>query len=293
MWGANRTLVIIGAIAVFWAIWSSSQELSVKVIWTAAVIVVLLVDAFWQPIVRRLPEAVRGILDKTWRFLTHPLPSMAILIGLLSAAYWTSNRTYLIPLLVGLVLLVPQTLGWRQLLRVPAKANEQTTKDLLADLEILEGAPRAGPDGPSVVELPFQGTARNTFVLVRGPTLHDVRVEFDVILKPSAVLNVVLRYDSQTQSGYMLRVDSRDGFFNAILVMTRGVWGAERHLSQFRTAADTWVHVVASGHGLHLHLERDGETVSTADDGTFSEGRVGFFSEVADAAIRGVVVSPG
>lgn len=289
MWGPNRPLVLIGGATLAWIIWTSTQPLAGKLGWTAGIIAALVTDAFGPMVLRRRPN-VLNLTRRAWRVVTHPVVTMAILFGLLGAAYLTSNRGYLIALFVALVVLVPLRLRWRRLLREP---GGETNKDLLADLEVLEGTPRAGPDGPSVVELPYQATPRNTFVLVRGPTLRDVHVEFDVILKPNALLNVVLRYDTQTQSGYMLRVDSRDAFFNAILVMTHGVWGTERHLSQFRTPADTWVHVIASAQGLHLRLERDNETVSTADDGTFSDGRVGFFSEVADAAIRNVVVTSG
>lgn len=292
MWKSAQAVPTIAVVGVAWAILTSTEPLVVKAAGTAASAIAFLVAGFWQAITERLPAVIRRALSGVQRVVTYPLVAMVILLGLVVAAYYTGQRIYLAVLFVAILLLVPPRLRWRDLLRRPHRLVQLPTKDLMADLEIVEGSPRPGPDGVNVVELPLQqGMSRNTFVAMRGPVLRDMRVELDVILKPDALLNVVLRYDAASTSGYMLRVDSRNNSFDAVLVMRNGAWGAELLNTTVRTPADQWVHLIASAQGSQLQLIRDGEILFTVNDGSFSEGRVGFFNEVADAAIRDVVLT--
>jgi hypothetical protein len=179
-----------------------------RAIWGGILVCGVVIVGFWDAISRQLPAFLRPFGGWLVRLLRHPVVALVVLFGLIDAAYQTGQRYFLVALAAAVLVLLVPSLRWRDLLRA---GDAQDGLDLLGKLETVEGNPQPRGDGRQIVELPWQGTLRNTFVLVRAASSGDVQVEFEAILEPYAVLNAVLRYETTTQTGYMLRLDSRPG----------------------------------------------------------------------------------
>ena len=267
--------------------------------WTIGLVAVSAGYVFWDRIRNEVPPRMRYIANAMRRFLSHPVVFVLVAFGLLAASYQTGNRYLLIPLAILIAVFEVPRLRWRGLVRSAPQHDTATVAthtgiDLDSEMETVEGTPRAGyGDGGQLLELRYAGNSRNSFVLVKGDRVSDATVELDVLLKPNAILNVVVRCQLDGgPTGYMLRLDSRTNpvYFDGILKMTGGTWGELARSTEY-TPSEKWVHVKACVTGQRLELFRDGQLVCSTTDGSYARGRIGFFNEVADAAIRNVVVS--
>lgn len=161
------------------------------------------------------------------------------------------------------------------------------TVDLTDETVItLEGSPIL--NGSSAV-LPLAEEPRNSFVILRQFQDEAPRsIECQVLLHPSAVLNIVSHLDVSTKTGWMSRFDSRvGGFFDSFLRMTAGRWD---YVSQTQLNAPADAEFAAKVEFLpeKIRLFRDGVLILESVAQPRAIGAIGFFNEVASAEISAV-----
>jgi hypothetical protein len=164
---------------------------------------------------------------------------------------------------------------------------------LMSRLEVVDGRPEPETiDGRDAVRLPFQGTSLNTFVVVKGPGLKNMRINLEVWLHHGALLNVVVRYDLGAGSGYMVRVDSRGpagSDDDSILRMHGHRWHHVAH-SGLVSPNSQWMSVSVEVRDTKIVLVKDGHRECSIEDRSTSPGEIAFFNEGSDVWIRALSV---
>lgn len=295
----DRAIAALTAAMLVYFIVTSHQSWVYKLCWLVSLAIASTLYIFWDHVQRLLPVVVLRFGRAIKRFLTHPVVFIVIAFGLLAATFATGHRYLLIALALVITILEVPRLRWQDLLRHQGSRSATSkvekvasvNQSLIERVETIEGDPRPVADSADALELPYQGSPLNTFVLLRDLNVNDVQVEFDALLQPGALLNIVVRYNTEQHSGYIIRVDSRmqPRLTDGILIMRNGMWQPLLE-STHSTPAQRWVHVSAIAHGQNLQLWQDGQEICSAVHPELLTGRIGFFNEVGDAAIRNVII---
>lgn len=297
-------LVFIAAIC-YITIWSDNWTLAGKISATFALTCVALFVAA-GPILRRLPSQIANVAFSIYSpirdIIVNPIFYIIVILGLSVAAYATSLR-YLIFVLAALAIVVglPRAV-FETRLQAPTQPPPHGSHNAPVGSPITAASAVRSLEGSfdrtgGGLSLRHGGSKWNALLILNDfSNTSDFILSAEAFLEPGSLLNVLYRFDPNSRSGYMARLDSRadesgtraDRLNDGFLTIKNGTW-YNLELGTSNTALRRWVGFTLAVSGPTFQLIIENASI-TCSDTTFATGAIGFFNELGNVSIRNITI---